>query len=178
MPYLPNMNAYDVFANGRDIKDFGPCPWAEGMDLESKIGLGEQIVAELGRVHAKGKAWGETILPNVIVTSNKQPVIVDPETEYSGDVSFEEQKARDVRDLLLSLSGALHKAEGVVDYAPSIRRFLASYPEKAVVLELKKLVAEKPTLLQRVIRSTYEVARLGISPQEYQKVCEAILACE
>ncbi|MDO8617597.1 MAG: hypothetical protein Q7N87_01750 [Candidatus Uhrbacteria bacterium] len=176
MPYLPNMNAYDLFANSSEIKNFGPCPWAQSMTTEGKLAFGEAIVDEVKKVHASGKTWGETILPNMIITADRQPVIVDPETQYDADVSLAEQRARDVKDLIFSMCGALHKSEGITDYQPVVARLLARYSDSDIVTEVKRVVSQKPTWLQKIFRAGYETARLGISPQEQQKVIEAIRA--
>lgn len=177
MPYLPNINAHDLFANNHKIKDFGECSWAEGTTTEDKLEFGDQIIQELERVHKTGKCWGETILPNIIITAEKQVVIVDPETQYDKDVPEAEQKARDLRDIIMSICGALHKSEpkDVGNYQAVVKRLMGQYSDKSVLQETKKLAAQKPTFIQSIFRVLHDSARLGISPAEYKKVSEAIL---
>lgn len=138
MPYLPNINAYDLFARNKKIKYFGLCPWAKDFDLEEKLKMGERIIIELWKIHQAGKTWGETILPNMIITADKHPVIVDPETQYDCGVPRIERRARDLRDILVSISGALRASEGITDYKPIVRRLLLAYPDREILKEIKK----------------------------------------
>lgn len=178
MPYLPNVNAHDLFADNHKIKDFGPCPWAENITMEDKLELGEQIIREIENVHKTGKCWGETILPNVIITAEKKPVIVDPETQYDKGVPVKEQMARDLRDVIMSICGSLHASEkqATGDYGLITERLMTQYSDKEVLGELKRVVSQKPTFIQKIFRGFYETARLGIPPKEYEKVVAAILA--
>lgn len=175
MPYLANLNAHDLFARNKEIKDFGSCDWAENFNLEDKLKLGEKIVDELAKIHQSGRTWGETILPNIIITETQRPVIVDPETQYDNRVSKEEQRARDLKDLLLSISGAIQASEKITDYRPVVKQLLDRYPDREIIEELKNLVAQRPTFIQKIFRGFYETARLGINQKEYQKVTAAIL---
>ena len=175
MPYIPNVNAHDLFARNKEIKDFGPCPWAGDAGLDEKLEIGERIVEELAAVHESGRNWGETILPNIIVTEEKRPIIVDPETTYDADVPDAEQRARDLRDILMSIAGALRTSEGVEDFRPVVSRLVGAYKDPEVIQALKSLAAEKPSILQKIMRAAYETARLGIKPDDYQKVMDAVL---
>lgn len=58
MPFLPNVNGYDVFVHNKEIGDFGEVEWANHVDLEKKLGLVDKVIDELRRVHGKGKVWG------------------------------------------------------------------------------------------------------------------------
>ncbi len=176
MPYLPNINCHDLFAHNKEIKDFGPCEFAKDIDLDGKIKIAEEIVTAVLRVHRKGKTWGETILPNIIITPEGKLIIVDPETQYDKGVPVQEQKARDIRDIIMSICGHLKYSEKIDDYEPVVDRLLSQYADKGVVEELKKVVSMKPTRINKVMRGIYETVRLGINPTEYQKVVDVILA--
>ena len=178
LPYIPNVNAHDLFAKNHEIKDFGECSWAENITLDDKLEFGDKMVHAIEAVHNKGKRWGETILPNIIITAEKQVVIVDPETQYDKGVPLKEQKARDLRDMIMSICGALRSSEGesAVDYGVVTQRLMSQYSDKSVIEELKTLVAKKPTFIQKMFRGAYESARLGISAKEYEKVAAAISA--
>lgn len=176
MPFIQNINGHDLFARNKEIKDFGQCQFAKDIDLDGKMQIAERIVAEIQAVHQKGKTWGETILPNIIVTPEGKPITVDPETQYDKDVPAAEQRARDIRDVVMSICGALKYSEKIDDYKPVVDRLLSQYADKGVVEELKRVVSVKPTGIKKLMRGSYEAARLGINPAEYQKVADAILA--
>jgi tRNA A-37 threonylcarbamoyl transferase component Bud32 len=172
MPYLPNVNAYDLFANNKEIKDFGECDWAGRADLEAKLGHADDIVDEIRRLHGQGKVWGEPILPNIIITKDGKPVICDPEIRYDKDVSETEAMARDLKDLIISISGALSRAEGVEDLKPVVTRLLDRYGDEEVIAELKKLASQKRTAMQNLVFG-YEQVRSGASSK---KEYDAVLA--
>jgi len=183
MPFLPNVNAHDLFARNKEIVEeggnFGACQeLAKNIDLEGKLDIGKRIISELEAVHGEGKTWGETILPNMIITPEGRPIIVDPETRYKKGVPIAEQKARDLRDILMSVCGALHHSESddnkSVVYKTIVSSLLDNYSDASVIGELQRVVSKKPTFIQKIFRGSYESARLGISVPEYKKVAEAI----
>lgn len=177
MPYVDNINAYDAFANNHDIKNFGNCEWARDMHMDGKIELARSIAIELGRVHSTGKTWGEISLPNIIITPDRRPILVDAETEYDPHVPLLERKARDLRDTLLSVAGAVHKSEGVADYSAIVKAMLDAYPSDEVVEELQGM-DDKAGLIAPVIRRFYDTARLSIGVRERPKVFAAIESYE
>jgi tRNA A-37 threonylcarbamoyl transferase component Bud32 len=176
MPYIPNVNAYDAIANNKTIENFGECDWAKTLSPGDKIVIGKSIIQELASLHGKNIAWGETILPNIILSKNQKPIIVDPEVSYGKNVPLEEQKARDLHDLLRSISGALNKSEGVTDesYNSVVKQLLDSYQDQKVITKLKEISAKKPSLVAKIYAPFYEPARLGISMKEAKKVDQAI----
>lgn len=179
MPYIDNINGYDALANNKDIKNFGVCSWGNELNLDKKIKLGEAVIQKLKETHGSGKTWGETILPNIIFTKEEHPIIVDPETSYDKNVPIEEQKARDLHDILRSIAGALHKSEGISDYSDLIPKLLTQYPDETVIASLKKVIGEKPSLIQKLATpytNIYQTVRLGIDNTERKKVDQAILA--
>lgn len=176
MPYIPNANAKDVLANNKEVGNFGPVPWAKDLDLEGKIQLGEKIVDALAEIHSKRRSHAETILPNMIITPQGQPILVDPENLYYPGVELPEQKGRDLRDVVYSISGALAKSEGVTDFGSITNRLLARYPDQGIVEETQRVAAQKPGFIQRQFIKFGETMRLGIGYKDHGKVTQAILA--
>ncbi len=176
MPFIQNINAYDLFARNKEIEDFGQCEFAKDIGFDGKMQVAEKIIVELRAIHQKGKTWGETPLTNIIVTPEGNPIIVDPETQYYKDVPIVEQKARDIKDVVMSVCGALKYSEKINDYKPVVDRLLFQYADKEVVEELKKVISKKTTRIEKFVMFLYGVARLRINMVEYQKVTDAILA--
>lgn len=58
MPYIENVNAYDIIANNKDIKDFGNVHWASTVTNEGKNDLLRSVVSEINDIHDSGIAWG------------------------------------------------------------------------------------------------------------------------
>lgn len=178
MPFLPNVNGYDVFVHNKEIGDFGEVEWANNVDLEKKLGLVDKIIDELRRVHGQGKVWGEFILPNIIFTKEEQVVVCDPEMEYDAGVSSLEARARDVKDILHSVCSALAKAEGQQDFPSVVKRILDRYEDEEVIAQLQKLVAGKRKWWQK-LTFAYEQVRTGSASQaEYEDVLSAIRSYE
>ncbi|MCR4256404.1 MAG: hypothetical protein NUW08_01730 [Candidatus Uhrbacteria bacterium] len=175
MPYIESINAYDIFANQKEIKDFGPFDWAKDMDVETKIALSKELAETLKTVHESGKTWGESILPNFILTKEKIPILIDAETTYE-DIPTGEQKATDVRNLMSSISGALARSAGITDFSPIIREVLAGYPDPEVLAELERICSKPQPWRQRMIFSFFSRFRLGAtSLEEFERVKKAIV---
>lgn len=174
MPFLPNVNAYDLFVHNREIRDFEEVAWANEVDAEKKLRLVDVIIDELRRVHAKGKVWGEFTLPNIIFTKDEQVVVCDPEVEYDKGVSSLEARARDLKDIIHSVCSALAKAEGQQDFPSMVQQILERYNDQEVIEELKIVAAKKRTWIQKLTFG-YEQVRTGsASQQEYEDVLKAI----
>jgi hypothetical protein len=98
----------------------------------------------------------------------------DPETRYDDEVSLNEAKARDLKDLILSISAALRKSENETDYASTVRLVLDEYPNNVVIEILKKIStsAFSPGLS---VTFWNEKLRTGVSgKEEYLKILSAI----
>jgi len=179
MPYLPNINLRDLMAGNKDIDDFGECKWAENIKLEDKKEIVNKIIDEVGNLHNQGKTWGETILHNMIITNEQKVVVCDPETVYDNNVPQIERMASDLRDVAFSISGALLKSKEINDPQEIINQVLSRYNNKEVVGELKRLVSQKKTLIQKIFMSFYETVRIGVkNMKEYDQVKQAILNFE
>lgn len=170
LPFIPNVNAQDLFARNREISDFGVCDWAQEIDLEGKLQIGETIVHDLEDLHQRGITWGEVNLNNIIITKDKKPIIVDSENRYYKRVALPEQKARDLRQFLYSMAGALHKSEGVEDFDPIVKRILDKYRDDEVVATLQNISRKNGSILLKA----EEAGLLQIKGKEHDKVSEAI----
>jgi len=178
MPFQPNVNAHDVFAKNGEIEDFGENSWAKGVGLEEKLGMAEALVDETKRIHDTGTAWGELILPNVIFSSEKKPIVCDPEVRYDEDVPLAEAKARDLKDLCLSVAAALEHAHGEKDYGRTVGTILERYEDPEVLGELKKLASQKRGFLKNLVFG-YEQVRTGTkSKKQYDAILATIAAYE
>lgn len=177
MPYVPNANGKDVFAHNKEIKDFKACNWALSAGIEEKNALSRKIVDAMRDFHERKGAWGEAVLSNVIFTEKQEPVMCDFEVVYDEDVLPAEAKARDLKDMCVSISSALEAAHEQ-DPAVTVRNLLDRYGDPEVIAELKKLVSKKRGLLQNLFFG-YEQARTGAkSKKQYDAVQAAIAAYE
>lgn len=176
LPYIENVNAHDAFALNKEIGVSEKFNWVKNLSLEDKIQLGEAVIRELAIVHAEGKTWGETILHNMIITKDKEIIIVDPETAYDTDVDPTEQRARDLRDAVFSIAGALHTSESLSDYGALVKRLLNQYPDKAVIQSLEEVVSKPLSLTQKFFTLIHEIVRLGVSLSEMKKLAQEIAA--
>lgn len=173
MPFIPNVNALDAFVHDKEIKKFGECAWAEHLTPEDKLELAHRIMDEMRRLHGKGTVWGEAILPNIIFTKDRQPVICDPEVRFDEDMPLKEAMARDLKDICLSIGSALATAEGL-DVETVVQGLLDRYGDREVVIELQNLAHQKSTLLQRLTKG-YELVRSGAgTTQRYDTILGAI----
>lgn len=178
MPYIPNINLYDLLANNKEIKDFGECPWAENLSYEDKKIIVDKIIEAVVELHRQKKYWGETITPNMIISADQRVIICDPETTYDEDVSPLECMASDLRDVVFSISSSLMKSgdASLEDVPEIVGQILKKYHNPAVIAELKNWADKKPGWLYRLFGQTYEFARLGIkNKDQYEKIREAIL---
>lgn len=172
MPFVPNVNAHDLFAKRDEIKNFGECEFANNIGVEELLGIVDKIVDEIKDTHAQDVTWGELILPNIIIDKDQKVHVCDPETSYDKDVPIEEQKARDLLDFIISTAAALEKSG--VEYAVSASRVLDKYGDKEIIAELKKLVSKKPRLVEKIFFG-YTKARLGLKDKkQWQYIKETI----
>ncbi|MEK7105110.1 MAG: hypothetical protein AAB865_00260 [Patescibacteria group bacterium] len=174
MPYIPNVNAYDALANNHEITNFGEIPWANELTAEKKNELLRAIMGEIADIHRQGIAWGEAILPNLILTKDKRAIMCDPEVRYDEDVPLSEAQGRDLRDLILSTCAALRKSEQTKDFASVVKLLLDAYPDETVIDALKKSSGESFSLgLQLTFWN--EKLRTGVeSKKEYQAILQAV----
>lgn len=175
MPYIESMNAYDLFAHQKDIKDFGPFGWADGMSVENRMELLGPIAGELHKSHEKGITRGEAILPNVILTKEQKPILIDPETTYEG-IDVEEQKAMDLRNLIVSSCGALARAEGFTDFSQVISKIVEGYGDPNIYESLLEVCERPMSWRQRFFFNIFTKFRVGASDlDEFERVRAAIV---
>lgn len=173
LPFIPNINAYDLFANRGVIKDFGECDFANTVDTNGLLDILEKVVMEIQDSHANNITWGELILPNIIVDKDQNVHICDPETAYDDEVPLLEQKARDLLDLIISSAAALEKDN--VEYSVVVDRILNKYDDKEVLKELQALAQKKPSMLEKIFFG-YTKARLGLkNSKQWKSIKEAIV---
>lgn len=177
MPYLEVFNAYDLFAHQKDIEDFGPFDWVKEATTGDKLAYVVPIAIALGRLHSSGKTWGEAILPNVVLDQEKKPTFVDPETTYEG-IPEGEQRARDVRNLITSISGALVRGEQYRDFQAVAQLVLEGYGDDSELLEeLDRLCAKPLGWRQRLTFEFWGKFRIGATDaKEFEEVRTAIRA--
>jgi hypothetical protein len=176
MPYIESINAYDVFAEQKNIKDFGPFEWAKTLTLEDKIAMAGDFAKTLKATHDTGRTWGEAILPNLILTKDKTPILIDAETTYEG-IPTNEQKALDIRNLISSISGALARSAEVKDFRPIVKNVLDQYPDPEIRTELKRVCSQPQPWRQRLVFNTFSKFRLGATDlDEFERVKKAIVA--
>ncbi len=177
-PFLKNVNAADYFSFNHEIKDLGALEELKHDGLEAKIEMAGRIVEELGKIHAEGAAWGEFIPDNVIITEGGKPVITESEVAYYKDVPLPEQKARDLRDFIISAAGDLSKGEKLADYAGFAQAMIDRHPDPEVRREVVRLAKEKPVWWRKALRVVHELPRLGVGGKEYDQIISAIAAIE
>lgn len=166
MPFIPNVNAHDLFSASHELRDTGEIEWARDAALDDKMRIAEDIVHELAALHAKGTTWGEFILPNIIITKDRRPVIVDPEMRYNTGVPLLEQKARDLRDIIFSVVGALRRGEKLVDPKPVVDRLLVAHPDEQVRTEVRRLCRDVGWFRRNF--PIHDLVRLGVSKTDYK----------
>ena len=152
LDYIPNVNLYDLFANRDRVSDWGECDFAGDMDAEKLLEITDKIVDKVKEIHNKGIAWGELILPNMIIDKDQNIHICDPEVSYDEDVSLTEQKARDLVDLIISISATMKQKNGV-DYPDAVQRIIDRYGDVEVLSELSKLASKKPSFINKLLQS-------------------------
>lgn len=177
MPYLEVMNAYDLFAHQKDVRDFGPFGWAEEAGVADKLALVGPIAGALKGLHGKGKTWGEAILPNVVLDQERRPTFVDPETTYEG-ITDVEQRARDIRTLIGSVAGALARGDGYRDFQAVANLVLEGYGDDPETLEaLDRFCARPMPFRQKLTFGFWGKFRVGATDgAEYEEVRLAIRA--
>ena len=149
LPFVPNINLYDLFFKLGEIKDFGDCAFAEKLDTAGLLEILQKVAAKIKELHESGLTWGETNLPNIIIDAEQNIHICDPETRYDADVPLPEQRARDLMEFLMSSCAAMQQVHQV-DYQKVVDQTLTTYSDPTVIDELQKLARQKPTLGQRL----------------------------
>jgi len=177
LPYIPNINLYDLFANNHEIADWGECQWAKEITVEQKLEIIREIIEELKKIHKAGKTWGETILPNMIRSQEGKVIICDPETQYDAHVSLTEQKARDLKDIIMSICGSLAKSEHFDDFGKIIEIVENAYGDPEVFHYLRTQLTVPMTMSEKVFYA-YTGARLGISRSDFKKVLSILKITE
>jgi|GEM_PF-2111728 tRNA A-37 threonylcarbamoyl transferase component Bud32 len=175
MPFVENVNANDLFAFNHEIEDFGAMPDAKNYGMKRKILLSDKIVDELAGIHAKGTAWGEAILANMIIAKDGRPIVVDPEVRYDEGVPLPEQKARDILDFIHSLVSALRKSEKEFDIEAVVRHVIDRYPDKTVIDEFPRIAKDKSKWYRKLLRPIHELPRLGQNRKDYNAVLKVLL---
>lgn len=165
MPYIPNVNAHDVLANNKEIKNFGAMTWAGEVDAKQKEALLQSVVREISDIHQGGIAWGECILKNMIFDQDQQAIMCDPEIRYDEDVPLAEAQARDLQDIVLSSCAAMRQSEGQVDYTATVKLMLDSYADKNIISVLQGLCDAPFSLAQR-LSFWNEKLRTGVKDRE------------
>jgi tRNA A-37 threonylcarbamoyl transferase component Bud32 len=176
MPFIPNVNAYDAFRRPAELaglpKGFG---WVKELDAAQKLRTADLIAKTLADYHRRGLNWGEVILPNIILDAEGRPTICDPEVEYFASVAPLEARARDLRDLTLSVAAVLKQTDDV-SYAITASRLMSAYGDREVATELHRL-AVRPRRWWQKLAVGYEMARTGAkSGREYDDILAAIVS--
>lgn len=173
MEYIPNMNMYDVIANRKKIKDFGPMPEVRNYRIEDAKKILQQAINTISEIHEKGKAWGELILPNMILGTDKAVHICDPEIVFDDSVDLPLAQAYDLHDFLQSaVSAMVNFNQTEIDEMVSF--LLDEYQNPSVRKTLADLVAQKMTLKEKIFFS-YTKVRLGLRDKyQYQAIRTAI----
>jgi tRNA A-37 threonylcarbamoyl transferase component Bud32 len=143
--------------------------------MKRKILLSDKIVDELAGIHAKGTAWGEAILANMIIAKDGRPIVVDPEVRYDEGVPLPEQKARDILDFIHSLVSALRKSEKEFDIEAVVRHVIDRYPDKTVIDEFPRIAKDKSKWYRKLLRPIHELPRLGQNRKDYNAVLKVLL---
>lgn len=175
LPYIPNMNAYDVFRYNHEITECGELPWVKDLTAEDKVTLGERIISAIAAIHKDtGGGWGETILQNVIITPQGEPIVVDPEVEFNDDVTQAEQKMDDLKEIVYSMTGAISGSEQLTAVTPIVHRFLAHYPDQALVHKLSETTSTKFSFLRKIQLQLHDLNYFGVTMETFQAITEAI----
>ncbi len=174
VPFIENVNADDAITFNHQIENFGAMPEIKNFGLEEKLDLSDRITDELAKVHGTGKAWGEAILANMIITKDGRPIIVDPETRFNENVPLNEQQAHDVADFIHSLVSGLRRSEKNIDIKAIIDRVIDRYPNKNVLAELPKIAKKKSKWYRKLLRPIHELPRLGQNGKDYEAVLKIL----
>lgn len=175
MPYIESINAYDVFAHQKDIKNFGNFGWAKDLKVNDKIDLLAPITSELKKVHASGKTWGDSILPNFILTKNREPLLVDAETTYE-NIDVTRQCATDLRNLITSACGALRRGDGIDKFDAVVDKVLSSYNDSNMSTALKNLCQEGLSWRKELFFNLFGRFRVGSNNlDEFYEVSDVIV---
>lgn len=160
LPYIPNLNLFDLFAHHDQIKDFGQCDFAREMEPDDYLEIISQVTAKMNELHQKDIAWGEFILNNMIIDKDKNVHICDPEIEFDEAASLSEQKAQDLQDLLFNV-GARSSDIGL-DMETIISKILTGYTDQQVKAVLLKQLSKDQHFLEKIFFG-YTKARLSLA---------------
>jgi tRNA A-37 threonylcarbamoyl transferase component Bud32 len=177
-PFLENVNAADYFSFSHEMENLGALSELKDDGIDEKTEMAKRVIDELGKIHAEGMAWGEFIPDNVIITEGGKPVIAESEVAYYKDVPLVEQKARDMRDFIISAAGDLNKGEKLTGYSDFAQTLIDRHPDPEVRKEVVRLAKEKPSWWRKALRAVHELPRLGVGGKEYDKIIAAIAATE
>lgn len=172
MPFIPSLNAYDIIARAEKITNWGDFSSWRNIELRpARVDL-SHISTALAALHRRNLTWGEAILPNVIFTQEGLPIWVDAEMRYEG-LSPEEERATDLRNLIVSASGAINGKWGIND-ALICQAVVCVHPEE-VLVELEKMCRYALPLRQRLLFDSFGKYRLGAKGlAHFERVRECI----
>jgi len=175
MPFIESINAYDIFAHQKSIKNFGDFGWAKGLKVDGKLDLLDPMVGELKATHLEGKTWGEAILPNFVFTKDKKAVLVDPETTYE-NLTQAQERATDLRNLITSVCGALKRGDGFSDFGSISKKVLSSYGDFDILSSLRDLCVNGLSLRKELVFNLFGRHRVGSTNlNEFYEVTSAIV---
>lgn len=173
VPYIPNINLQDLFTRSGEMEDVGECEFAKEVDSDKLLEILKKVVAKVSELHAISETWGELILDNCIIDKDEEIHICDPETAYDLDVSLDEQKARDLYDLIRSSSGVM-KNRHDIPYEDLVSTILDEYDNEVVILELQSLCERNTAVLEKIFFG-YTKARLHLdSVKQMEEIKKAV----
>ncbi len=143
MPYIENVNVKDLMAHNKEIKNWGPVEWAKNVDLNEKKEIIKKAAGEIEKIHRQNKTWGETHLGQMIIDKNKKVWVCDPEMLFYKEVPLIEQRASDLKDVILSSAAALEYSEKFKDYGEITKLVFDNYSDKSVIETAKQIAARK-----------------------------------
>ncbi len=176
MPFIPSINLQDLFTRQDKMKDFGECGFAKEYTTEDLMKILEKVAKKLRvDIHGIGLIWGEIILPNLIIDSEQNVHICDPESQYRPDLSLSEQQARDLFLLIISSASAINKSSQV-DYTATVKRILDAYGDSPDTMKkLQKVAEEKTRFIQKIFFGAMQ-SFLGVkNREEYENIKKAIV---
>ena len=174
LPFIPNINAYDLVNRADKISDVGECAFARGIDEAMTLDIFEDIIKEVERIHKDDVTWGEVNLQNVIVDKDKKIHICDPETAYDETVPMVEQKARDLFNLVISSTATIGQTYNT-DYSMTIKRMLDSYKDKEVIVELQRICAKKMSWREHIFFGYTQVRLAQRDKKQHKDIRQAIV---
>ncbi len=168
MPYIPSINGYDLFARPEKIKDWGIF---QAMNWEESMRLLQKVSVALAALHSRRLSWGESILQNVIFTSERVPLWVDAEMAYR-NMTWERERSTDVRNLAISSLGSFSQGYASSFDQDEVLHTLLNVHSQAVLADLDRLCAEKMSWLQAQAFEHFGKYRLGASSRDHFEACK------